>query len=657
MLFRNKILSSEQDSVKDNTTGSIKTDIMKLKLTKVRINKYKSFTKEQEIDIDEKVTVLVGKNESGKTAFLEAVAKINYFENNPFFKLNIIGDYPRNELIRFKNSGEDTEALRCNFDISKEMMQVIEYDLGKDVLQSHSFTYGISYMGKTHWFGLKVNERKFLDQFYQRYTINEDLQSQLRNVRNVTELMQLCDVKRQDAVLSKMAEDLREKIYSKAYSWSNPIKGYIAKNYLKPAIPYFWYFDEYYLLPTRISIRDLKNPPKDDEMLRISRAFFDLAKIDIDKLLEADDFESYLADLEATANDVTNYIFKYWTTEKDLEIKFEIESVKETKDKILHIRIRNTTRRITLPLRNRSKGLNMFFSFVVWFSKVKNMVGDNLVLLLDEPGLSLHASAQADLLRFIEDLSIDHQVIYSTHSPFLINPSRLDRVRTVTDTVEGSTISDMILENDPDTLFPLQAAIGFDISQNLFNNKRNLLVEDPADLILLNLMSGTLKSISRTGLKEGITIMPIGGLEKLATFLLLLKSTKNNMVCLMPTASVSKTKTKQDTELWDQFINGKSFRFYDQYCQVTQAGIEDLFEPNEIALALMSAYGTKVAESFKPVEGEGLLTQLQLAIGRDNFDRLRIARELALLPNITQNISEKTFNRFEKLFRDINKMM
>jgi predicted ATP-dependent endonuclease of OLD family len=299
----------------------------------------------------------------------------------------------------------------------------------------------------------------------------------------------------------------------------------------------------------------------------------------------------------------------------------------------------------------------MFFSFVVWFSKVKNMVGDNLILLLDEPGLSLHASAQADLLRFIEDLSIDHQVIYSTHSPFLINPSRLDRVRTVTDTTEGSIISDIIMENDPDTLFPLQAAIGFDISQNLFNNRRNLLVEDPADLILLNLMSGTLKSVSRTGLKEGISIIPIGGLEKLATFLLLLKSAKNNMVCLMPTATMSKPKSKQDVEMWDQFINGKNFRFYDQYTTVTQAGIEDLFEPNEIALAVMSAYGTKVAESFKPVDGEGLLPQLQIAIGRDNFDRLRIARELALLPNIKQNISEKTFNRFEKLFRDINKLM
>ncbi|NWJ49658.1 MAG: AAA family ATPase [Bacteroidetes bacterium] len=630
---------------------------MKLKLTKVRINKYKSFSKEQEINIDDKVTVLVGKNESGKTAFLESVAKINYFENNPFFKLNVIGDYPRNELIRFKNSGEDTEALRCDFELSKEMLQVIEYDLGKDVLQSRSFTYGISFMGKTHWFGLKVNERKFLDQFYQRFSISEDLQSQLRNIRNVTELMQLCDVKRNDTVLSQMADDLKTRIYSKAYSWSNPIKGYIAKHYLKPALPYFWYFDEYYLLPTRISIKDLKNPPKDDEKLRISKAFFDLAKIDIDKLLEADDFESYLADLEATANDVTNYIFKYWTTEKDLEIKFEIESIKETKDKILHIRIRNTTRRITLPLRNRSKGLNMFFSFVVWFSKVKNMVGDNLILLLDEPGLNLHAAAQADLLRFIEDLSIDHQVIYSTHSPFLINPAKLDRVRTVADTSEGSIVSDMVLENDPDTLFPLQAAIGFDISQNLFNNRKNLLVEDPTDLILLSLMSGALKAQSRTGLKEGITILPIGGLEKLATFLLLLKSARNSVVCLMPTGNNVKNKTKHDNEVFDQFTNGKSLRFYDQFVSVSQASIEDLFEPNEYALAIMSAYGAKVAESYKPIPEEGVLLNLPQILGREGFDRLRVAREIALLPNLNQNISENTFNRFEKLFREINKLL
>ena len=71
----------------------------------------------------------------------------------------------------------------------------------------------------------------------------------------------------------------------------------------------------------------------------------------------------------------------------------------------------------------------------------------------------------------------------------------------------------------------------------------------------------------------------------------------------------------------------------------------------------MSAYGAKVAESFKPVPEEGVLLNLPQMLGREGFDRLRVARELALLPNLNQNISENTFNRFEKLFREINKLL
>jgi predicted ATP-dependent endonuclease of OLD family len=80
----------------------------------------------------------------------------------------------------------------------------------------------------------------------------------------------------------------------------------------------------------------------------------------------------------------------------------------------------------------------------------------------NEPGLNLHASAQTDLLRFIEDLSDDYQIIYSTHSPFMIASDSLNRVRTVLETDKGSVISDSIQEKDPDTLFPLQASLGYE---------------------------------------------------------------------------------------------------------------------------------------------------------------------------------------------------
>lgn len=77
-----------------------------------------------------------------------------------------------------------------------------------------------------------------------------------------------------------------------------------------------------------------------------------------------------------------------------------------------------------------------FFSFLVLFSQVEKTYGKNVIILLDEPGLSLHAKAQGDLLKYFdEQLKPDHQVIYSTHSPFMINPSDLMSARTVEDVV------------------------------------------------------------------------------------------------------------------------------------------------------------------------------------------------------------------------------
>ena len=49
------------------------------------------------------------------------------------------------------------------------------------------------------------------------------------------------------------------------------------------------------------------------------------------------------------------------------------------------------------------------------------------MLLLDEPGLSLHPLAQRDLSGFFDGLAVDNQLIYTCHSPFLVDADRLDR--------------------------------------------------------------------------------------------------------------------------------------------------------------------------------------------------------------------------------------
>jgi AAA15 family ATPase/GTPase len=50
-----------------------------IKLTQVTIDKYKSIQNPQTVDIDTSITTIVGMNEAGKTSFLTAIAKTNYF--------------------------------------------------------------------------------------------------------------------------------------------------------------------------------------------------------------------------------------------------------------------------------------------------------------------------------------------------------------------------------------------------------------------------------------------------------------------------------------------------------------------------------------------------------------------------------------------------
>lgn len=117
-------------------------------------------------------------------------------------------------------------------------------------------------------------------------------------------------------------------------------------------------------------------------------------------------------------------MFEYWTTNKNLDIEFNVEHVNE---RILNIRVRNRNYRVSLPLENRSKGFQWFFSFLIWFSKIQGDKNKKYILLLDEPGLSLHASAQDDLLRFIDEkLSVDYQINHSVPKMIYIHLDTVD---------------------------------------------------------------------------------------------------------------------------------------------------------------------------------------------------------------------------------------
>ena len=125
-------------------------------------------------------------------------------------------------------------------------------------------------------------------------------------------------------------------------------------------------------------------------------------------------------------------MFKYWTQNRNLRVLFTLDAALSgdpppfNQGRILHTRIYNTLHDVSVNFDERSRGFVWFFSFLVLFSQVKKNFGKNVIILLDEPGLSLHAKAQGDLLRYVEEqLTPDHQVIYTTHSPFMIDSTNL----------------------------------------------------------------------------------------------------------------------------------------------------------------------------------------------------------------------------------------
>lgn len=633
-----------------------------IKLTKATIHKYKSYNSEQTIQIENDITTLVGKNESGKTGFLEAISKINYFQSDQKHELDITADYPRKFLSKFKKSSEDESAVTCDFKISEELINKINSKIGEGVFSASSFSYSLNYKESNTVSGVYANQEKYLKYLYSKFELNKELIEELKGCKTIDSFLELTEFENDgDNNIPTIKSEIKTEIVSKASgNWDNTLSSFVYNEFLKPNMPKFWYFDEYYTLPSRINLNHLKarnfNGDLNEETYKTSMALLELANIDLDELLSSTSFESFLAELEATSNSITDDIFEYWTTNENLEIKFEIETL-PTNEKVLDIRIRNLKHRVTLPLQNRSKGFNWFFSFIVWFSKIQSDSDKNFILLLDEPGLNLHASAQEDLLRFIEDLSSNYQVLYTTHSPFMIDSTNLQRVRTILDTADGTQISDVIQEKDSDTLFPLQAALGYNIAQNLFISKNNLLVEGPADLVFLTAMSNLLESKDKTSLNDKFTIVPTGGLDKVASFISLMRGNNLNTVCLLDSFN-SKNKQRVDDLISSKIIKDKNVRFFDEFCDLEKADIEDMFSKEEyikLFNAAFSEYEVKTEDLFE--ENNQILPQINKIIGKRSFNHYKPANKLTQIDISNGYFSEETLDRFEKMFKEINKLI
>ncbi len=300
---------------------------------------------------------------------------------------------------------------------------------------------------------------------------------------------------------------------------------------------------------------------------------------------------------------------------------------------VARARVRNGLHKLTLPFSERSAGFIWFFSFLVKFAQVRK-AGGALILLLDEPGLTLHGKAQADLIRYFnEKLIPEHQVIYSTHSAFMVPADQLSLVRITRDRVrtnspgvwtsEGTKVRSDVLALDRDSLFPLQGALGYEITQSLFIGKHTLLVEGPSDILYLQAWSQALARRGRTKLDHRWTVCPSGSLDKIQPFVSLFSSAKLDIGVLTDFAKSDRKKLANLQQ--SRVLEGERILTFASVLGFEEADVEDVFTPELYIEIVNEAFGLK---------SENKLTLQKVANADTNTRRLvkNVEAAFRLLP-------------------------
>lgn len=250
----------------------------------------------------------------------------------------------------------------------------------------------------------------------------------------------------------------------------------------------------------------------------------------------------------------------------------------------------------------------------------------------------------------------------------MVDSASLDDVRVVEDrATEGTKITGDLAGSSEESVFPLQAALGYSITQNLFNAKSNILIEGPADLIVLQHMGALLEASGKLGLEEA-TLVPVGGLDKLATFVALLGSDKLKLVVLLDCPAA--LHPKLEGLLSRKLIERKRVLDYSMFLEseLSEAGIEDLLPADVYIAAFNQAYAREL-KGLTMTAAE--LDEQPRIIGRINhwlktkgitllkdggFNRYRVAQ--AILPALTAEVLKpEELERFERLFAKVTEVL
>jgi len=674
-----------------------------MRIKKFCIKNYRSILDSGEVNMNKDITTLIGKNGSGKTCILkslESFEKTHKYTKDELCKNSEI----EKELSSGKIEDKDIEIITIWFDIEpndKKVLKEINPKLEKlkivKVTKYFDNLYNVE-SPDISFENLEVNTRKEIDK--QLSKIKDSATSLKKKLdKHIDRYPPLKNSKPQydaiiDSIIHPSPETMSDienyfnnlnnnlkKLPSQDVPIQNDVNAFIAEinPYVKnikeilfkaggteeeilKILPNFIYFSDVQKISDSVPIQGYLS---DKEKYKTLSNLIELSGINIDYIVKQAKGHEALSKLKLASTTITGMINKSWTQEK-VQVNIGI-----WKDQIV-TSIYDNIAKDWLPPSIRSQGFQWFLSFYINFMAGSKGEFKNTILLLDDPGVYLHPSGQKDLLKTLEKIAESNQIIFSTHSPFMVDREKLDRIRIVSKQIEkGTLINEKYYDSDFDALQPIRASIGMTIGDSLFTTKKNLLVEGYSDELILQAMSKVCSQKGKDSIDTSkISILPVIGADKMPYFTTLLL--KENLKFLILLDFDTKGRNVAD-KLKTKFNVKENLILTFDKAFSKEAGkdliIEDLIDIDFYIKAVNLAYSgifekklhkkSITLKELKEPSFAGINKFFkEKKIGESKkVDKIKVAKKILDLVAEDKEPNKKTISYFSKLFKIINKRM
>jgi hypothetical protein len=562
-----------------------------LKLKRARVQNYRSVHDTGWFDVEAAKTILVGPNEAGKSAVLRALQTVRMPPGEKA-ELDALRDYPRARFHEIDHTGVDysevpvASAIFALDDLDRAAVAEEAPHLA-DAQELHLFSYyeggpKYNFGGVKMWgtYGevekpLAILKANLSKAGAEGRPAVEQLAKLTLPLRENSALRGTA-AKQLDAWLDEatgsldMADEKVDKAFDAARSLVrlNARTG-AAWTALQEKIPFFVYFSSYYKLRPRIYLPRLVDQEKtgdyDEEydfgnicllkLLNLSAAeLSELGRRDPDRDIhgrakEASDEEiaEYQDSLDrrkyrlnGASIRLTEEVDAVWGEPRRLEI--------EPDGQYLRVLVQNEDG-AKVELDQGSEGYRWLVSFYVVFQAQAKGDYQNAILLLDEPGVSLHALKQKQFRQTVSKIASKNQTLFSTHSPFMVGSDEMDMVRVVEmkDRKTGTVVHEDFAVDDPRSLYPLQAHFGYELGQTLFGQHRNLVVEGITDYWYIQGADEAARDAGVTGLDSKVTVIPAGDAGKVVYHATVLHAQDLKVAALFDSDSSGETAASNET--------------------------------------------------------------------------------------------------------------